>query len=368
MPICGLSNQWQTKERLLNDFLDGEEPEIGHRIRRLLEALDATAGPTIYVGSSLNTMNFSSRDVISHNDRTEPFAYVDVVRSQRNAAEFLYQMRTRKMVDQRPTTQWLRRNVTDVNMAADLLVNAQAYADIPPRRKAGPASMDYATARHLLLLHGPGAEDANGNPLSLDDGFLGCLRPYSGLREANFHQVMQAVLVAGSHFGNASHIDRETVRSAWEICATARRYGLEPCGMLQRNKLISPGDTAQLARWVDLIERTMLRLLGGVAPHYAIVSYAEYVAEFGGPLETTWLVALLEQAISDPETGDGGEAVVNALARLGCAAATALPALHKAELRSYTWSTPEERCTQEMRSCIRRAIQIIEEDTQAAHD
>jgi hypothetical protein len=90
-----------------------------------------------------------------------------------------------------------------------------------------------------------------------------------------------------------------------------------------------------------------------------VVSYAEYVAEVGGPDNAAGLVLLLERAVSDPQVGDGVEAVVDALARLGATAAAALPALELAERRSYTWYTPEERCTKEMRARIRRAVQAI---------
>jgi hypothetical protein len=42
--------------------------------------------------------------------------------------------------------------------------------------------MDEGEARHLLLLHGPGTSGAAGEPQVLEDGFLGCLRPYTGRR------------------------------------------------------------------------------------------------------------------------------------------------------------------------------------------
>ena len=46
--------------------------------------------------------------------------------------------------------------------------------------------MEYAEARRLLLLHGPGTYDADGRPLVLEDGFLGSLRPYSGLHGGRY--------------------------------------------------------------------------------------------------------------------------------------------------------------------------------------
>src|SRR5471030_441238 len=97
--------------------------------------------------------------------------------------------------------------------------------------------VNYLEARHVLLLHGIGTTDQAGNPLVLEDGFLGCLRPYSGLREKNFHQLMEALFVVGEEFQKASQVDRETVRAIWSICESARYGGLHPNGMLQRNNL-----------------------------------------------------------------------------------------------------------------------------------
>lgn len=219
--------------------------------------------------------------------------------------------------------------------------------------------MNYAEALHRLLLHGPGTTDARGEPLVLEDGFLGCLRPYTGLQEKNFHHLMEAVFVVGDQFRQGSQVDREVVEAMWFICSTARNWGLHPDGMLQRNKLITAADTARLERWVDVIEVTALRLLQGWPPHWAVVAYAEYVASAGWSGNIAAFVPLLERAVSDPEVGDLIESVVDALGKLGSLAATVVPALRLAERRSYTWYTPEDRCTEEVRSLIRGAIQAI---------
>jgi hypothetical protein len=220
--------------------------------------------------------------------------------------------------------------------------------------------MEDSEARHQLLLHGPGTIDTAGEPLILEDGFLGSLRPYTALREANFHQVMEALLVVGDRFRQAKHVDREIVLTVWSICSTARVWGLHPDGMLQRNKLITAADTARLDRWVSLIEGATLQMLGGWPPHWAVVSYAEYVVEVGWTDNIAGFIPLFEKAVSDPELVSGGiEAVVDALGKLGPLATTTIPALLLAEKRSYTWYTPEDRCTAEVRERIRVAIKAI---------
>lgn len=219
--------------------------------------------------------------------------------------------------------------------------------------------MEYAEARHQLLLHGPGTYDEAGQPLVLEDGFTGSLRPYSGLHERNFHLVMEALLSVGEQLHQAAELDRELVYGVWSICHTARGWGLAPGGMLQRNRLITAADTARLERWVDTLEVVGLRLLRGWPPHHAVYSYAEYVTEAGWWGNAPYFVGLMVRSLSDPGVGDAIEPIALALGKLGPDARAALPALRDAELREYTWYTPAERCTAEVREQLRRAIQAI---------
>jgi hypothetical protein len=219
--------------------------------------------------------------------------------------------------------------------------------------------LEYAEARHQLLLHGPGTSDAAGQPLILEDGFLGCLRPYTGLREGNFHLVMESLLSVGEQLHRMPELDREPVYAVCSNCHTARAWGLAPGGMLQRNQLITAADTARLERWVGTVEIVALRLLRGWPPHQAVYHYAEYVVEVGWWDNVAFFVSLMSQAMSDPEVGDAIETIAQALGKLGALARSALPALREAERREYTWYTPAERCTDEVRAQIRCAIQAI---------
>jgi hypothetical protein len=54
------------------------------------------------------------------------------------------------------------------------------------------------------------------------------------------------------------------------------------------------------------------------------------------------------------------EIEVNALGALGVKARSALPTLYQALERRYTYYSPEERCTEEVREVIQRAIANIE--------
>jgi hypothetical protein len=145
MPIQGLSNQWKTYEGLIHLFAEirGEDTQCpaeqqNRMIRHFLETLHAKPGPTIYVGTSHSLMNFSTRDVNSIHDRTQPFAYVSIVSKSASLDDHMFRIETRDVVDDRPTGNWIIQHTSDVHAAVALLVDSLAYADIPQRQKRGP--------------------------------------------------------------------------------------------------------------------------------------------------------------------------------------------------------------------------------------
>ena len=133
--------------------------------------------------------------------------------------------------------------------------------------------------------------------------------------------------------------------------------------MLQRNRLITAADTSRLKRWVGTLELVALRLLRGRPPRYAVYYYAAYIVDhgYGWWDNSAFFVELMVHAVSDPEIDDSIETIVQALGKLGPRARTALPALRLAEQREYAWYTPTERCTEEVRTHIRNAIEAIEQ-------
>ena len=67
----------------------------------------------------------------------------------------------------------------------------------------------------------------------------------------------------------------------------------------------------------------------------------------------------MRRVLADPEWIDPS-VVVRALGKLGRLATALLPLLREALTRRYTWYSPEERYTEEMRGVIREAIEKIE--------
>ena len=133
-------------------------------------------------------------------------------------------------------------------------------------------AMTPAQAKQLLLLHSFALDDV-GNP-QMARGFIGSLRPYKGLREENFHQIMAALRVLAPQLGERQ-IDAQIVGALWNICHMARAWGVHPQGMLRRNNLISRADIERLESWVETISYATMMLLDGSDVESAFAEYEE---------------------------------------------------------------------------------------------
>lgn len=124
-------------------------------------------------------------------------------------------------------------------------------------------------AKQLLISHaGPDRET----------GFLRMLRPYGGLREESFHEVMAALAALGPSLGRGSTVDRQVMEALWGICVLGWGWGVESDGMLQRNKLISGDDVLRLAEWIRIIAWAVFFLIEG-SPDAAFDEYKQYCAK-----------------------------------------------------------------------------------------
>lgn len=215
------------------------------------------------------------------------------------------------------------------------------------------ALMDYEIAKVELLRHAGIAEDHYAA------GFLGCLRPYSGLRERNFHQVVEALLSAGSVFSCSDFVDRRVTESVLCMCHCARRWGVDDDGMLVRNKLVNPDDRRRLQQWVTIIEKMMLELLAGRPPYETLHVYCEYVAEFGWGENFDYFLPLLACAIEADDIGDRLQGYCAAIIRLGPTAHPVAKSLVQVREREWCWYEPHEQCAAEMLRDIDRALAAI---------
>jgi hypothetical protein len=139
--------------------------------------------------------------------------------------------------------------------------------------------VDYETAVNLILMHGIGRDDVPLKEALIPDGFLSSLRPYTGLREENFLQVLGAIIALAPHLAGRLVLERRLIYGLWELISLARSWGLDPAGMLQRNRLLTPAETARLGLWVECLEMAVSRLLRGNDPGDALTRYRDLTTE-----------------------------------------------------------------------------------------
>src|SRR5262245_44785602 len=134
-------------------------------------------------------------------------------------------------------------------------------------------------AKKAILLH---SFAARLETPGMNRGFLGMLRPYGGLREENFHEVMAALKALEPSLSSGDAIDRQLIHSLWAICHLARMWGVDLGGMLRRNGLIAPDDVRRLEEWVDIISGAVFFLTGsGRAHEPAFEAYERYCRNHG---------------------------------------------------------------------------------------
>lgn len=135
--------------------------------------------------------------------------------------------------------------------------------------------MDYEAAVNVILMHSSGRDDVPVNEALYPEGFLRCLRPFSSLREENFLQVMDALIALHPHLDGKREWEVRLVAGLWDLVITARNWGLDPGGMLQRNRLLTVADTELLRLWVCCIEIAVARLMRGGDPAEGLAYYHE---------------------------------------------------------------------------------------------
>jgi hypothetical protein len=93
-------------------------------------------------------------------------------------------------------------------------------------------------------------------------GFLGSLRPFTGLREENFHEVMAALRTLAPTLQEDA-VARDVVAGLVGVCHLGRAWGVHPEGMLRLNGLIPDEDVARLEAWVWTISYATMCVLDG---------------------------------------------------------------------------------------------------------
>lgn len=132
--------------------------------------------------------------------------------------------------------------------------------------------MNVEEAKRLLSLHSGRYEDIH-DP-KWQNGFLGSLRPFSGLNESNLTEVMECLEVLKEELA-APSVDRNIISDIIGMTYLARVWA-SPDGMLGRNNILTAAQTKKLLLWVDIIEECLMYLLDGDEEE-AFFWYNEYL-------------------------------------------------------------------------------------------
>ena len=115
--------------------------------------------------------------------------------------------------------------------------------------------MTVQEAKELLLLHSFMHRDLEHPKMT--GGFLGSLRPYTGLKEENFREVMDAINVLAEAHAEQPVIDKEIAAAVFGLCVDAWAWGISPNGMLPDNGLIEPWEQSLLEEWLYQINEAV---------------------------------------------------------------------------------------------------------------
>jgi hypothetical protein len=109
-------------------------------------------------------------------------------------------------------------------------------------------------------------------------GFLGTLRPYAGLDESYFAEIVEAILVWHPSLANSSEVDRQMTAALWTICHRTRVLALRAAASIRHNKLMTAEELDRLTLWIDIIESMTVDALFGLNRPMCMGRVLNYIA------------------------------------------------------------------------------------------
>jgi hypothetical protein len=176
----------------------------------------------------------------------------------------------------------------------------------------------------------------NGELDDGDDTLLNNLRPYTGINNRHFSEIVKALFFAAPLL-NSQQVDRDLVHTIWDLTRSARLWTHGPREpMFHGRNFISDDDKKTLDRWTYEIESITLYLLRGFEDWEAISGLAEELNHHDSLVDTSWLVSPFMKSLDyhlDMENhggfGDDEEILCDALIKIGPVASPAIPALER---------------------------------------
>jgi hypothetical protein len=128
-------------------------------------------------------------------------------------------------------------------------------------------------AEHRLLIHAGLMVEGE------EQNFTRRLRPYQGLDDGDFAELIQCVMILHPDIAGVSTVDRKLCAALWWICEHSRILALRPQSALRRNKLITERDLARLERWVEVFEYFSIKMLMGLDLVDCAYQFLVYIGE-----------------------------------------------------------------------------------------
>ncbi len=91
--------------------------------------------------------------------------------------------------------------------------------------------MEYEDALNTTLMHGVGRSDVPLSEALCETGFIGCLRPWSGLRDENYVELMTAIVSLRHSLAGRAEWPTELVGGIVGITRMAHCWGIDETGI-----------------------------------------------------------------------------------------------------------------------------------------
>lgn len=133
--------------------------------------------------------------------------------------------------------------------------------------------MSSTKEKEAILLH------AGFIVVEAKSGLIGSLHPFRGLDEADFAEIVEALLELHNHVILSEYIDKELIAALWWICDRSRILMLDPKSGIRQNNLATEIELELLSSWVDVIESIANGMLQNVEFPMCVYRFLAYISE-----------------------------------------------------------------------------------------
>ena len=193
-------------------------------------------------------------------------------------------------------------------------------------------SKELDTRIQNLLAHGDGyfhEDEAIFN----ENGFSGMLRPWKGLLNNNFHEVVELFLVTHSSI-LGDKINRQMLTSLLRMCNYARSICISLNSSLRKNRLINDKEISLLESWLNVIDNLIIIGLEKQSLQDLVLVYCNYINKTNEKIEydLTYLLPLLTGILTSNKSNDNKVTALISLRKINIKSEEVLNALEQVSL------------------------------------